>query len=102
MVNIPQGAVLTFAATADDDDHSIRAEVTGKKIRMMTPPPPENEAGAWNVGDELSLSGAAAKVLRSRPGGYRGGIRGPTHWYYENESLLSRRLRMETEDGDDD
>lgn len=104
MVNIPSGAVLTFAANLEDaekQEDAIKAEVVGKKIRLLTPPrPPRDKAGAWNEGDELSLSGAAAKILRSR--GYRGGIRGPTHWYYENESLLNRRERMEDEGGDDD
>ncbi len=104
MVNIPPGAVLTFAANleeAEKQDDPIKAKVMGKKIRMLTPPrPPRDKVGAWNEGEDLSLSGAAAKILRSR--GYRGGIRGPTHWYYENESLLNRRSRMEDEGGDDD
>lgn len=104
MVNIPPGAVLTFRPNigeGEDEDDPIKAEVTGKKIRMITPPrPPRDKAGAWSVGDELTLSGAATKIMNSR--GHLDRFRGPPRWYYENESLFARRERMEDEGGDDD
>ena len=76
MVDIPVGAVLTFAKDAD-----ITCTVTdGKKIEFE--------------GEITSLSTAALTAVH-RMGYSWKTLAGPNYWEFEGETLAARRLRME-------
>ena len=76
MVDIPVGAVLTFAKDAD-----ITCTVTdGKKIEFE--------------GEITSLSTAALTAVH-RMGYSWKTLAGPNYWEFEGETLAERRLRME-------
>lgn len=78
MVDIPVGSTLTFSK-----DETITAHVVDdKKIEFE--------------GQVMTTSAAAVKVLQ-RLGGKLNQAQGPLYWMYEGETLVERRIRLETD-----
>lgn len=83
MVNIPQGAVLTYIR-----DESITATVfDDRKIKLR--------------GEIYYLTTATKMLLKEATGKTYPVISGPSNWLYENETLNERRYRIENEDTDE-
>lgn len=81
MVDVPVGAILSFSK-----DEAITARVfDDKKIEFE--------------GQVMSTSAAAVKVLQ-RLGGKLNQAQGPLYWMYEGETLVERRIRLESDDSE--
>lgn len=80
-LGLQPGTELYFLANSDDSPDVI-ATVAGKKRILFE-------------GEETSLSAAASRILRDR--GLSGSVSGTEYWYFDGESLASRRRRMESD-----
>ena len=86
MVGIESGAELRFRARASDDD----AEAPTATVLSDTTIRFE--------GEETSLSAAATELLQRNHAWTNHLVQGPAFWYFEDESLADRRIRMERGD----